>query len=60
MSEDNTNDVYEKEQSISVKEKSAKTLEETIESLSPEVVKGELLKILRQDWVRRVYFRGNR
>jgi len=49
VSEDKTNSVYVNGQSISVKEKSAKKLDETIESLSPEVVKGELLKILRED-----------
>jgi len=49
VSEDKKNNVFENEQSKSIKEKSAKVLEETIESLSPEVVKGELLKILRED-----------
>ena len=49
VSEDNTKNVFENEQSISVKEKSIKVLEETIDSLSPEVVKGELLKILSED-----------
>jgi len=49
VSEDNTNIVYENEQSISEKEKSTRVLEETIESLSHEVVKGELFKILRED-----------
>ena len=49
VSKDNSSNVLKNEQNISVKNKSAKILEETVEALSPEIIKGELLKILRDD-----------